>query len=427
MIKKRIKKKEIFSTTEITELLRDNGIGDNGGKINFPNSILKNYIRLNKPLAFDLAYAVGLFAVYPMYEILYKNPDLVKIFGNINMARIQSIALLSSIYNKKTMCSKGSEETLAGIIAAVFDYDLNNSLLGTFRTSDHNLIICDNCGTGGDNLNTFHISTTSALIVATHAIKNNFAVIKHGSPGNSQKSGSSDFIELLGVKTMPKDINYIQRLITETGFGFIEALDTRFKKIHTQTHKFSNMAHMNDIIGPMTSPIYPEQLQIKLLGVNQVIDPLTVARAYQLLNKYSITNIKKGLIVRGLVNNRDPTITIDEISIIAEGGTEAVLIENDKITKLNLLTSSSFGIKKPARLQEITPRINNREGRINYSLDVLRGNAPDGAVNTMLVNAGALIALSMDSIDFKKGTEIARDIFESGEHLKTLKRLKDIT
>ena len=417
-----VKRKTVLGIDEVSRLLRDSGIGATNGKINFPNAILRNYARLNKPLPFGVAYAVGMFAIYPMYESLSKDADLASIFGDPNLAKTQSVALLSSIYNRGTMSAAGSEDMLAGIIAAIFDYDINNSSQGILRFTSPK-IICDNCGTGGDNINTFHISTTAAVLIATYGVTNDLAIVKHGSPGNAQKSGSSDFVASLGVEIMPQDLEYVRKLARETGFGFIEALDTRFKSIHTQTHSFAQLAHMNDIIGPMTSPVDPQQLQIKLLGVNQVVDPLTVARAYKVLNGLGVTNVRRGLFVRGLVDSKDSTVTMDEISILVNGGTEAVLLENQSVTDLGVLTSSDFGVR-PAKLVEVMPKTNDKQGRIDYSLDVLHDNAPEGAVNTLLANAGAVIALSLDNVDLLKGTEIARALFGSKEHLQTLRRLR---
>ena len=93
------------------------------------------------------------------------------------------------------------------------------------------------------------------------------------------------------------------------------------------------------------------------------------------------------------------------------------------MTDLGVLTSSDFGVR-PAKLVEVMPKTNDKQGRIDYSLDVLHDNAPEGAVNTLLANAGAVIALSLDNVDLLKGTEIARALFGSKEHLQTLRRLR---
>ena len=86
--------------------------------------------------------------------------------------------------------------------------------------------------------------------------------------------------------------------LQKTNFGYIEALDTRYKVIHVQTHHFSEIAHMNDIIGPMTNPVDPSKLTIKLIGTNQVLPPKVIANAYVILNKLGVTNVRNGMAVK---------------------------------------------------------------------------------------------------------------------------------
>ena len=84
------------------------------------------------------------------------------------------------------------------------DYDIGNASYGFLSTG---FKVCDNCGMGGDNaksfndnLQTFHISSASAILAASSGLK----VVKHGSHGpqsNKQRTGSSDFVEFIGIKT----------------------------------------------------------------------------------------------------------------------------------------------------------------------------------------------------------------------------------
>ena len=422
-----VKRKTVLGIDEVSRLLRDSGIGATNGKINFPNAILRNYARLNKPLPFGVAYAVGMFAIYPMYESLSKDADLASIFGDPNLAKTQSVALLSSIYNRGTMSAAGSEDMLAGIIAAIFDYDINNSSQGILRFTSPK-IICDNCGTGGDNINTFHISTTAAVLIATYGVTNDLAIVKHGSPGNAQKSGSSDFFEYVGIDTRTGPERVIQYL-NGSNLSYTESIDTRYKCIHVSGQREHRISTMNAIIGPMTNPIEPTELTVKLLGCNQIVPPAVVAEAYKLLNQIGITNVARGLFVRGLIRKNNTLQTIDEVSIL-NAGTEMALLYRGEVTKIRI-TFESFGFRGPARLEELIPSRNNAKDRIEYTLRVLDLDAPDGAVNTLIANTAALIALerfdgSSELPDFKGAAIEVRSLLRDKKHEQVISKIKEI-
>jgi hypothetical protein len=102
-------------------------------------------------------------------------------------------------------CLRG-EPTPAQIAAAVTAMRLRGETVGeiaacaramraTSLTLDHGFEVVDTCGTGGDGLNTFNISTASALVVAGGGVK----VAKHGTRALSSRSGSSDVLAALGV------------------------------------------------------------------------------------------------------------------------------------------------------------------------------------------------------------------------------------
>lgn len=413
--------KLVYTPEQIVEILKQNNIELQG---KFANHILKLNARINKPLNFDVGYCTGVFIVYPYYRQLCSNPSLTLAFNGdlpleeaLQTAKVQGIAVLSSIYNKAMNEAEGASEQLAGIVAGVMDYDIKNAPYGFLKPKSNN--ISDNCGTGGDTINTFHISTSAGFVAAAAGVK----VAKHGSPGNARRSGSSDFITYLGIDTESKSTpQKIEEAIDFANYGYIEAIDTRFKAIHIQTHKFASVAHMNDIIGPMTNPIHPKKLTTKLVGVNQVIGPAVVGEAYLILNKKGITNVEQGLFVRGLLDPKKPNETMDEISLL-KGGTEITLLRDRKIESFKT-DHKAFGFSKPATLQEISPNSTSANDRIGYTLNVLRGKASESATNLLLANAGALIALSRGSQDFKDGTEVARTAFRGGEHWKVIEKVR---
>jgi anthranilate phosphoribosyltransferase len=103
-------------------------------------------------------------------------------------------------------CLRG-EPTPAQIAAAVTAIRLRGETVGELTacaramrraavTLDHPYEVVDTCGTGGDGLHTFNISTASALVAAGGGLK----IAKHGTRALSSKSGSSDVLAALGVK-----------------------------------------------------------------------------------------------------------------------------------------------------------------------------------------------------------------------------------
>ncbi len=417
-----------YRTDEIPGILQKSGIEMGDGQTSrFANEVVKKYGRLNKPLPFDLAYAAGIFAIFPYYQSLYNDASLKIAFGSSEKSQervcIQSVVLLSSIYSKETNNKEGADAQLAGISAAIFDYDIQNARDGSGFLNPETLNICDNCGTGGDTLNTFHISSSAALIAAAAGA----VIAKHGSPGNARRSGSSDFVKSLGMPVgddiSPKNL---EKLIDIAHFGYIEAADPRYKAIHLQTQVIVGMSHMNDIIGPITNPINPDKLTVKVLGTNQVISPQVVAGAYKILNERGITKLNFGLFVKGLSDERKPDDTMDEISILP-GGTDAVFMANGKTENIRI-TYANFGFKHPAKIENISPSSTKSDDRIGYSLDVMNGKGTEDATNLVLANAAALIALNRgrtDLSDLRAEVDEAREILENKKWAKVVENVRE--
>lgn len=377
--------------------------------------ILKDHAYQNIPLNYEEGYKLGVYAL--------------KGCQGDKLAQIQSIAALCALHTKATYLwqeqNKGikmghsdlprnAAEQIAGICAAIFEHDIAVSKNG-FLDPDIPYAM-DNCGMGGDLIVTANVSTIAGFIAAAAGIP----MCKHGSPANADQGryGSSDFISLIcGINTYaPK--NKVERCIAKVGFGYTEALDIRYKRIHSLTHKVAQLPHMNDIIGPITNPLNPQKLTKRVLGTNHLIPPKIVAEVYRILNNRGITNLQHGMFIRGFAN-RNRYEGMDEISI-CPGGTQIAELKNGEIREYDLF-AEDFGLTS-VPVESIMPR--GDKGK--FSLGILKGEIDGPPREMVLANAAILFYLAGRSINLKECYKMAKEVFLSGKAYETMLTVKEI-
>src|SRR5699024_4845818 len=146
--------------------------------------------------------------------------------------------------------------------------------------------IMDNCGTGGDQSNSFNISTTSAFVLAGAGV----TVAKHGNRSISSKTGSADVLEHLGV-SLSFSQEHTEEMLQENKIAFIFA-----PHVHTKLRPFMKIRQelrlptIFNLIGPLMNPV---NLQSQLVGVYKRDKLETVAQALNLLGR------KRALVVNG--------------------------------------------------------------------------------------------------------------------------------
>lgn len=378
----------------------------------------KDHASQNIPLNYEEAYALGEYAL--------------KGCRGDALAQIQSIAMLSALHNKATYAwqwthegqrahnghnlPRNAAEQIAGVCAAIFNLDIGESEFG-FAKPDVPYVM-DNCGMGGDLIVTANVSTLAALVAATAGIP----MCKHGSPANADggRHGSSDFVsQTLDLDSCPEK-EVLEQCVEVESFGYIEALDIRYKRIHRQTHDVAKLPHMNDIVGPITSPVDPQLLTRRVLGLNQLVPPAIAAEAYRILNQRGITNLQHGLFVRGFADERHLK-GIDEVSI-CPGGTQVAELCGNDIREFTLV-AEDFGLS-PVSVESISPPGGMSKG--DFSLSILYGKIGGAPLRMVLANASLLFVLAGRAADYCDGYKMAEEVFEGKGVVGKVARLKTI-
>ncbi len=259
--------------------------------------------------------------------------------------------------------------------------------------------LIDTCGTGGDRIKTFNISTAAAFIVAGTGI----AVAKHGNRSFTSQSGSADVLEQLGLN-LSMNLGAVEDAIESIGIGFMFApVFHPAMKFASNTRREIGIRTVFNILGPLTNPA---NANAQVLGV---YDPkLTESMARVLRN----LGCKEAMVVHGLDG-------LDEISTI--GKTIISRLREDEISTMEV-TPEDIGVT-PARPENIGGSTPEKNAEIIFK--VLYGccGSHDQRREIVLVNGVAGIIVGGEAEEFSYGMELARESIDSGVAYKKLKTL----
>lgn len=255
-------------------------------------------------------------------------------------------------------------------------------------------------GTGGDNANSFNISTTSALVAAAGGMK----VAKHGNRAASSKCGTADCLEALGVNIYQSPKRCVE-LLRDVGmcFFFAQKYHTSMKYVG-DIRKELGFRTVFNILGPLTNPGTPS---MQLLGV---YDEYLAAPLAQVLIQLGV---RRGMVVYG----RDK---LDEISMSAP---TAVCEIRDGWFKSSVIAPEDFGFARCTKedLKGGTPEENAAITR-----EILQG-MPGHKRNAVLMNAGAALYIGGKAGSMQDGIHLAAEIIDSGKAMETLNRLINLS
>lgn len=302
----------------------------------------------------------------------------------------QNSAFLAALSTKSTRAETISE--IAGCAAAMRDHAVK---------LETGMDLFEIVGTGGDNSQSFNISTTSALVAAAGGMK----VAKHGNRAASSKCGTADCLEALGVNIEQSPDRCIE-LLNEVGmcFFFAQKYHTSMKYVGAIRKELGFRTVFN-ILGPLTNPGSPK---MQLLGVydEYLVEPL----AQVLIN----LGIRRGMVVYG----QDK---LDEISLSAP---TTVCEFKDGWFKSYTIKPEDFGFNSCSRQELVggTPQENAA-----ITLAILQGKEKGAKRNTVLLNAGAALYIGGKADSFNNGVQLAAKLIDSGRALATLEKFIEVS
>ena len=257
-------------------------------------------------------------------------------------------------------------------------------------------ILVDTCGTGGDELKTFNISTVASLVAAGAGIH----IAKHGNRSVTSKAGSADVMEALGVR-IDLEPPRVERCIEEIGYGFMFApVFHGAMKYATPVRREIGIRTVFNILGPLTNPA---NARAQVLGVyNRDL-------AETLANVLARLGVERAMVVHGLDG-------LDEISNL--GKTQISELKDGEV-KTYFVEPKDFGFEL-ARLEDIKGY--DRETNAILLLKLLRGG--DGPRrDVVLMNSAAAMVVGGKASDFEEGVELARESIDKGNAYKKLRDL----
>lgn len=301
----------------------------------------------------------------------------------------QNAAFLAALSTKSARAETTDE--IAGCAAAMRDHATK---------VETGMDVFEIVGTGGDNANSFNISTTSALVAAAGGMK----VAKHGNRAASSKCGTADCLEALGVN-IQQSPERCQELLDEVGmcFFFAQKYHASMKYVGAIRKELGFRTVFN-ILGPLTNPATPS---MQLLGVydEYLVEPL----AQVLIN----LGIKRGMVVYG----QDK---LDEISMSAP---TTVCEIRDGWFKSTVIAPEDFGLERCTKedLKGGTPAENAQITRA-----ILSGEKGPKR-NAVLMNAGAALYIGGKADSLKDGVALAAENIDSGRAMATLNKFIEVS
>lgn len=301
----------------------------------------------------------------------------------------QNAAFLASLATKSAKAE--TKDEIAGCAAAMREH-------ATKVEAD--FPVFEIVGTGGDNANSFNISTTAALVAAAGGMK----VAKHGNRAASSKCGTADCLEALGVNIEQSPEKCVE-LLKEVGmcFFFAQKYHTSMKYVGAIRKELGFRTVFN-ILGPLTNPACP---QMQLLGVydEYLVQPL----AQVLID----LGVKRGMVVYGQ----------DKLDEISMSSPTTVCEFRDGWIRNFVIRPEDFGFTTCSK-EEL--KGGSPEENAQITRDILKG-AKGPKRDAVLLNAGASLYIGGKAETLQDGINLASELIDSGKAYETLEAFIEVS
>lgn len=256
--------------------------------------------------------------------------------------------------------------------------------------------LVDTCGTGGDGIQTFNVSTVSAFVAAAAGAK----VAKHGGRSVSSACGSADVLEALGVNVNLTP-SQVAKCVDEIGIGFMFAPNHHSAMKHAApVRRELGVRTMFNLLGPLTNPAGAKR---QVMGVFDRELTGKLARVLQRLGSEHV------LVVHGADG-------MDEISFA--GDTYVAELKNGQV-KEYVVNPQQFGLP----LHNVKSiQVQSAEESRTIILGVLTGQK-GAARDIILLNAGAAIYVAGLALSMQEGIKRASEVIDSGGAKSKLEQL----
>ncbi len=281
------------------------------------------------------------------------------------------------------------------------------------------LVLIDVCGTGGDQLGTFNISTTVALLLAAAEI----CVAKHGNRAITSSSGSADVLESLGIR-IDRDPQEAVDVLVEHHFAFFFApnFHPAFKNIAPARKLCAERGRRTifNFLGPLLNPVRPNA---QLIGVprSELCEPM--ARVLQTLG------VRRGMVVTGEVPEMAGAETaasqgkynLDELSIF--GQNTIAEFYHGRGFNVSEMMPDQFPLQ-PASLNDLAG--GNRDENATVVVQLLSGEEKGPKRDAVLLNAAAALLVADRVKSLMDGWDLAAELIDSGQAIQKLKQLQSL-